>query len=274
MHPLNIFILDENPLLAAVYANDTHVSKMVTETAQILSTATRTHTPFTSEELDVYTNLASPGMSGREAHKLRQQFCNDRLPNLYKSTHERHPSVLWVSRSRDNYLWTVAYFEQLAAEYEYRFGKSHQAFTKIFPHVKNPPPGLYSQQFSTLTIPTPVISPDLFREYHYLINGRHILNTTTNGFRTDGLNTNEDFLFIPGEQTASWGLSVEFYRKYYYTNKLHISRWSKRDVPSWFKEPLLNQGYEEAQIIVPKSRSKPERIVKYMSLKNEKHSDQ
>ena len=36
---MNIFVLDENPYLAAQYHNNKHVVKMILETAQLLSTA-------------------------------------------------------------------------------------------------------------------------------------------------------------------------------------------------------------------------------------------
>ena len=46
---MNIFVLDENPAVAAIYHGDKHVVKMILETAQLLSTA---HHYYHSEFVD------------------------------------------------------------------------------------------------------------------------------------------------------------------------------------------------------------------------------
>lgn len=41
----------------------------------------------------------------------------------YKSTHVKHPCVLWVEDSYDNFEWLVALTKALNKEYRYRFDK-------------------------------------------------------------------------------------------------------------------------------------------------------
>lgn len=90
---MNIFILDEDPIVAARYLCDRHVVKMALETAQILSTA-----------------LVKRG--GRD----------DRL---YKVTHEFHPCTMWAERSMANFGWLVAHGLGVCDEYTRRYGKTH-----------------------------------------------------------------------------------------------------------------------------------------------------
>ena len=83
---MNIFVLDLDPRRCARYHCDFHVGKMITETAQILSTV-----------------LGEP----------------------YKPTHTNHPCVRWVESGIDNVAWLLALGEALGDEFKYRRGKLH-----------------------------------------------------------------------------------------------------------------------------------------------------
>lgn len=90
---MNIFVLDEDPVKAAQYHNNKHVIKMILETAQMLCTARRT--------------------LGYDAP--------------YRATHKSHPCTLWVSESRQNYIWLCRLGLALCDEYEFRYpGKVHK----------------------------------------------------------------------------------------------------------------------------------------------------
>jgi hypothetical protein len=86
---MNVFWLDDDPRTAASYHADQHVSKMLLEAAQILSTAAR--------------------LNG--AHD----------PDLYRATHEKHPAVLWAAESRANWTRLNEFARALNAEYVERF---------------------------------------------------------------------------------------------------------------------------------------------------------
>ena len=87
--PMNIFVLDSKIDRCARYHCDKHVVKMILESVQILCTALNKkgfHTP-------------------------------------YRSTHMKHPCVLWVEASHDNFLWLLDLTRALNAEYRHRFQK-------------------------------------------------------------------------------------------------------------------------------------------------------
>jgi hypothetical protein len=86
---MNIFILDKDIDRCARYHCDRHVSKMILESVQILCTA-----------------LNKKGFS-----------------TPYRSTHVKHPCVLWVEESYDNFLWLAQLARALNAEYRYRYRK-------------------------------------------------------------------------------------------------------------------------------------------------------
>ena len=94
---MNIFVLDESPMLAAEYHNDKHVVKMILESVQILSTVRRKY------------GLDAP----------------------YKPTHANHPCTLWTGESSANYqwLWDLAFW--LGQEYTRRYGRMHKSATLL-----------------------------------------------------------------------------------------------------------------------------------------------
>ena len=90
---MNIFVLDQNPVKAAIYQCDKHVVKMILETAQMLSTVIS----------DYGVDLG------------------------YKPTHRKHPCTLWAGRSRENFEWLVKHGMALSDEYTSRYGKIHKS---------------------------------------------------------------------------------------------------------------------------------------------------
>lgn len=89
---MNIFFLDRNQTKCAEYHYDTHVVKMILESAQLLSTA---------------HHLAGDG-------------------GPYKKTHDNHPSAVWVRSSVHHYFWLYNLMIELGKEYTHRFGKVHK----------------------------------------------------------------------------------------------------------------------------------------------------
>ena len=90
---MNIFVLDHNPVKAAIYQCDKHVVKMILETAQMLSTVLS----------DYGVNLG------------------------YKPTHRKHPCTIWTGMSRENFEWLVKHGMALSDEYTSRYGKVHKS---------------------------------------------------------------------------------------------------------------------------------------------------
>lgn len=96
---MNIFYLDSDVKKCAQYHCDKHVVKMITEYAQLLSTACR--------------------VNGFEIG--------------YKVTHNNHPCAKWVRESQANFLYLVDLQYYLHEEYKQRYGayKVHKAFTVV-----------------------------------------------------------------------------------------------------------------------------------------------
>ena len=86
---MNIFILDNEIRKCAQYHCDQHVVKMILESVQMLCTA-----------------LNKKGFS-----------------TPYKSTHIKHPCVLWVEESFENFSWLRKLTIALNDEYRFRFEK-------------------------------------------------------------------------------------------------------------------------------------------------------
>ena len=87
---MNIFVLDRDIATCARYHCDQHVVKMILESVQIMCTA-----------------LHSRGIEAP-----------------YKPTHIKHPCVLWVEHSYDNFLWLGRLALALNDEYRYRYART------------------------------------------------------------------------------------------------------------------------------------------------------
>jgi len=93
---MNIYYLDSDPQTCAQYHADSHVCKMILETAQILCTALRIN-----------------GLTGN---------CG-----LYAATHVHHPCVKWAANYQPNFAWLQQLGFYLCEEYTYRYGREHKS---------------------------------------------------------------------------------------------------------------------------------------------------
>lgn len=96
---MNIFYLNACPIKSAQWQINSHVNKMITETAQILSNA------YTLEELTF-----APKNSKGEARK---------------HSYPHHPCCRWVKEGIDNFEWLVEHGMALYDEKVYRMGGDH-----------------------------------------------------------------------------------------------------------------------------------------------------
>jgi hypothetical protein len=94
---MNIFVLSQNPRIAAEYHCDKHIVKMPTESGQMLSTALIIH--------------------GQEGY--------------WKPCHAKHPCTIWAAENRSNFIWLVELGLELCKEYTHRYGKVHGASKAI-----------------------------------------------------------------------------------------------------------------------------------------------
>jgi len=98
---LNIFILHNDPVLAARQHCDKHCVKMVAELFQQLGSAARRH--GATDDMLPLTKRGTP---------LRGGYHN-------------HPCTRWVGASSSNYEWAVTHALALCDEYTFRYGRRH-----------------------------------------------------------------------------------------------------------------------------------------------------
>jgi hypothetical protein len=153
---MNIFALDENPMIAAQMHCDKHVVKMILESAQILSTV----------------------------HHLedvpQQEYM---LKHLYKPTHKNHPCTIWARENTANYHWLARLYYYLGCEYTYRYGKEHKSM-ELNRYLSKTP---YSLTIESDHTPFALAMPDQYKycatpvdcyQLYYRCEKSHILQYT------------------------------------------------------------------------------------------------
>jgi len=115
---MNIFFLSWIIEHCAKYHCNSHVSKMIIETCQLLSTAWHV------------ANL-----------ELAEKFTSEN--KIYRKTHMNHPCAIWTRECKENYIWLCHLGLELCKEYAYRFDKQpsdHACYSKLMFLIQNVPP--------------------------------------------------------------------------------------------------------------------------------------
>jgi len=164
---MNIFYLHKDPKVCAEMHVDRHVTKMVIEYAQLLSTAHRVN-----DGKEYY------GKTANNRNIKRWKMPDSREDELMLASHINHPSAVWCRQSKDNYVWLYSLWKELLSEYTYRYGKIH-ACARLLDTLKNPPNNIPKKSF---TEPTPAMPDDCkvpgdsltsYRTY-YVTNKTHL----------------------------------------------------------------------------------------------------
>jgi hypothetical protein len=151
---MNIFVLDENPGLAAKYHNNKHCVKMCLEGLGLMSNAYR--------------------------HFETEERC-DSL-GCFKMTHFNHPCSKWARENISNYSWLSSLTYNLFLEYTKRYNKVHACYN-TFVIISAPPNGMNR----TERTPFPQCMPDeyknvdpvkAYRDY-YMGEKRHLASWKT-----------------------------------------------------------------------------------------------
>jgi hypothetical protein len=137
---MNIFVLDEHPVIAAQSQCNAHVVKMVLESAQMLSTAHRL--------LDGKMTVVN--VNGRA--KKEWVLPDERDGLVYKAVHTKHPCTVWTMKSRANYVWHWNHFVALCEEYTHRYGKIHMTDTKLRHVLAQPPENIPDKPMTTFAL--------------------------------------------------------------------------------------------------------------------------
>ena len=108
---MNIFYVNKDPIKAAKDLCDKHVSKMIVESAQMLSTAHRI--------LDG-TEYYGKTKNGRNIKRWKHPNSNLEK-TLYLACHTGHPSTVWVMQSAYNYIWLYKHMMAMNEEFKLRY---------------------------------------------------------------------------------------------------------------------------------------------------------
>lgn len=133
---MNVFILDEDIKKSVSYYFDSHVVKILLESAQCLSTAHRVLDGYETVELS------------KNNRKLKRYRLNDNDEKFYLATHVNHPINVFIRESKNNYYFIYNYFLQLSEEFSYRFKKVHLSYIKLNELLKFAPNNIEEKQFN------------------------------------------------------------------------------------------------------------------------------
>lgn len=147
---MNIFVLDADPKICARYHGNRHVTKMILESAQILSTVIQHHWDI------------------------------EPVNKLYKPTHYNHPCTLWA-RSCENFYWLIKLGVALGEEYTYRYGKIHKSVEVIenaSEYINSKKLESTEPEYFVMAMPDEYKSDHVVQSYrsYYLGEKSHLLN--------------------------------------------------------------------------------------------------
>lgn len=146
-----------------------------------------------------YTDLTA---NGRRIKRWRLD--DEREDQLMKASHINHPSGIWLREDEQHYRWLFLMWAELLDEYTHRYGKIH-ACARLLHVLSSPPKNIkYGGGFFA---PTPAMPPEV-----KILSANPIA-----GRKYDVLKS---------------------YHNYYIQNKAHFAKWTKREIPMWFKQGI------------------------------------
>ena len=134
---MNIFYLHNDPKQCAEWHVDKHVSKMLVEYAQLMSTA---HRVLDGEEYTAYSK------NNRKVKRWRLSNPNEEN-TIYKACHVNHSSAIWVRQSVAHYKWLYDLWCELYKEFQLRYENEHLSYTLLHEILKTPPKNIADTSF-------------------------------------------------------------------------------------------------------------------------------
>lgn len=136
---MNIFVLDKDPIKAALYHCDSHVVKMILEYSQILYTA---HVLLDGERM-AQRRLGAPMLKPTSKHL--------------------NACVVWARTCGANYSWLYSLLGGVVAQYRARYGRQHRyAATGLYSALGLLPAGMPGPLTLPLT-PHPLLMPEAYK---------------------------------------------------------------------------------------------------------------
>ena len=107
---MNIFAVDTDPIMAARMLPDRHVTKMILESAQMLSLV------YSNHYWDIGTVSKVDGTPFKTA----------------KGAFKKHPCTIWAAESIANCAWLIQHAVGLCDEFNIRYGHQHKLTSSLF----------------------------------------------------------------------------------------------------------------------------------------------
>lgn len=245
---MNIFWLHLVASINASFHMDKHVSKMITESLQLLYSALHLYfkrNSFLLEETPYYASLAQDwSIVIKEISDIHPSW-NEYRP--YKLSHVGHPCLEWVLESRQNWIKLCDLTIELCNEYSRRYygpvGETpHGAFTTIKPIKKSPqgpakshgPVKSHCGYAHALLLLSHV--PD-FPDIGLTLPPLCMPDAARDGFCQDP-EFHEDTGALKMFRAKSWEDAVKAYQKYYH-HKLSFLTYTNTSTPSWIDPTMI-----------------------------------
>ncbi len=117
---MNIFAVDNDPIIAGTVLPDKLSSKMVCEQAQMNSTAVNKFCPWVVHNKTWKLTYRWAHISVWFAFWCREK-------PIYAPAHPNHPCTKWVRANISNFEWATLHGLAIAEEYTRRYGKVHKS---------------------------------------------------------------------------------------------------------------------------------------------------
>lgn len=205
---MNIFVLDQDPEIAAKMHCDSHCVKMILEYGQLLSTAHRLldgtlrtwEIPLANGKIKTLKfwvlpgELVAPARDPDDFGGLVERW-KIKVENrsAFAASHLKHPAAIWARLNSSNYKWLFTLFDACLTEYTHRYGRVHST-ESIRAFLSKLPVSIDSGEQTAFPQAMPI-------EYK-----------------------NEN--------------AVLAYQNYYMGEKIKFAKWTNRAAPTWFAARL------------------------------------
>lgn len=175
---MNIFYLSNDVKNCAQQHVDKHVVKMILEYGQLMSTAHR-----------VLDGVPYEGRTVNNRRIQRWLLTDNRESIIWKASHVKHPSNIWLRASSTHYYWLYSLWIELLSEYTFRYGKRHSS-ERMIEVFKTPPNNIPIK--SEFTNP-PKAMPDEYKT-----------EDTIQSYRNYYMGSKKDFASWKNRDIPSW----------------------------------------------------------------------
>jgi hypothetical protein len=151
---MNIFVLHEDPRIAARMHCDKHVQKMIIEHAQMMASAY-----YSTIGISRKKEFVGRETEISELFKGWPRKKEDGSEWPYSVTHVNHPCTIWTRASIENFNWLLECTDELCHEFFNRWKNNQHSVKWIIEWMKQNPPQLLSKGLT----PFAQAMPDCYR---------------------------------------------------------------------------------------------------------------